>query len=1009
MLTAQVDSLHMSKKAGLRFGGQIKLAEIGFGGFTASSIVLKYKPSYSDPTKDAFEGEGNLTTVAFKVVGKVKFIGGALESVLAGVGGLKVPVPPGPLPVVVITGGTIEVGGLRGAKGSPFFIALAVDLALGDEKLQDIVGLKSAGIRYTAPATFKGSGNFVLFKQNVGNAFIGVDATQPKFEVGAGITLLNEFKMFIISADLAVGKKEGVFFIAGGAKGIIQFPGGKGFPYDLLEALGVTLPFQLLSAEIAYRDDEFTAGVGLPIINQVTLSVKNVVKPFTPAQQAKLDGLNAQLADLQGRLTLAELQMEAVRELIYNGVDVAGNETVLSALKVDIAVLQPQMASVRSQIKALKDQVTVPQVKIATNFLLLPKEIILGAAPNGARTAQGRAGILALPASYALTAQTVAAVAVPANVPKLILRLFSAQGAPRYALVRPDGSVITPESAASQGATFVQNAEEKVGYFVVDDPAPGRWEAVAEDGAAGPFVLDAWGANAAPAMEGLNAVQSGETVHIDYSASDPNNDATVSLYHDTDQAGFNGQLIQAGLSVSPVGGYSWNTTAERIPSGEYWVYGVVDDGTNAPARRYAPTRITVTDPLAPATPQNVSVQPGGENSLLVSWAPNTEPDLAGYNVRYRTSGADGQMVSEVADAGPQNSLRLPGLASATTYQVSVTAYDVTEVPDTSSPTGMRVESRMSLPSAPQAAATGTAAPPVVQVTFPNGGRNDRGRHHHDHHLAGRRGRRGRRRPAGRAVDGRRRDLSPARAPPRARGPKPGLGRSARAPQHAGAPADLSLDRAGNEGVDASDAPFTIDGTESVPESPQDVAAPATAAALSSPANEAGWHRADVAVTLASTDAGSGVKAITYSATGATFLGPTTTAGSSATISVTAEGTTTIAYLAVDNAGNVGGLETVTVHLDKSAPTIALAAPAAIRYSHLDTFTLAYEVGDGGSGVSTVTPSLDGLPALGGHGLASGQVRGPPDRASRRHAHARRVPWSTPRATPPRPRFHSRWA
>lgn len=140
----------------------------------------------------------------------------------------------------------------------------------------------------------------------------------------------------------------------------------------------MVLPFQLLSAEIACRDDEFTAGVGMPIINQVTLSVKNVVKPFTPAQQARLDGLNAQLADLQERVTRAEIQMEALRELIYNGVDVAGNETVLSALKADIAVLQPQMATVRSQIKALKDQVTVPQVKIATNFFLLPKEIILG-------------------------------------------------------------------------------------------------------------------------------------------------------------------------------------------------------------------------------------------------------------------------------------------------------------------------------------------------------------------------------------------------------------------------------------------------------------------------------------------------------------------------------------------------------------------------------------------------------------------------------------------------------
>ena len=35
-------------------------------------------------------------------------------------------------------------------------------------------------------------------------------------------------------------------------------------------------------------------------------------------------------------------------------------------------------------------------------------------------------------------------------------------------------------------------------------------------------------------------------------------------------------------------------------------------------------------------------------------------------------------------------------------------------------------------------------------------------------------------------------------------------------------------------------------------------------------------------------------------------------------------------------------------------------------------TLDYTVGDGGSGVATVTPTLDGATSLAGHGLASGQ-------------------------------------
>lgn len=91
------------------------------------------------------------------------------------------------------------------------------------------------------------------------------------------------------------------------------------------------------------------------------------------------------------------------------------------------------------------------------------------------------------------------------------------------------------------------------------------------------------------------------------------------------------------------------------------------------------------------------------------------------------------------------------------------------------------------------------------------------------------------------------------------------------------------------------------------------------------ANAAGWNNASVTVTLAATDAGSGVQSLTYAATGAQSIPATTVAGSSTSVSITAEGVTTITVAAIDNVGNVEAPKTLVVKIDKTAPTLTFGA------------------------------------------------------------------------------------
>jgi alpha-tubulin suppressor-like RCC1 family protein len=113
------------------------------------------------------------------------------------------------------------------------------------------------------------------------------------------------------------------------------------------------------------------------------------------------------------------------------------------------------------------------------------------------------------------------------------------------------------------------------------------------------------------------------------------------------------------------------------------------------------------------------------------------------------------------------------------------------------------------------------------------------------------------------------------------------------------------------------------GSHSLALASNDNMAPSTTNMLSPAPNDNGWNSSDVTVTLNATDTGgSGVKEITYSATGAQAISSTTDPGDTASIPITTEGETTITYSAKDNAGNVEAPEnTLTVKLDKSAPMV----------------------------------------------------------------------------------------
>jgi len=88
-----------------------------------------------------------------------------------------------------------------------------------------------------------------------------------------------------------------------------------------------------------------------------------------------------------------------------------------------------------------------------------------------------------------------------------------------------------------------------------------------------------------------------DTFEIEWELTDSDGAAYVSLYYDTDDAGFDGTLIASNLLFSPgVGSYLWDTSS--VPEGTYWIYAVVDDGLNQ-NRCYAGGPVIVDHALIP--------------------------------------------------------------------------------------------------------------------------------------------------------------------------------------------------------------------------------------------------------------------------------------------------------------------------------------------------------------------------------------------------------------------------
>lgn len=136
----------------------------------------------------------------------------------------------------------------------------------------------------------------------------------------------------------------------------------------------------------------------------------------------------------------------------------------------------------------------------------------------------------------------------------------------------------------------------------------------------------------------------------------------------------------------------------------------------------------------------------------------------------------------------------------------------------------------------------------------------------------------------------------------------------------------------------------------------DSIAPTTAASLNPAGNVFGWNNSDVSVSLSSLDNadGSGLRDITYSASGAEIIPATSVSGASANLLITAEGETTIGYFATDNAGNMETVQTLIIRIDKSPPSVSCGSADGVW--HADDVSITCTANDAIAGLADSSDS-----------------------------------------------------
>lgn len=270
-------------------------------------------------------------------------------------------------------------------------------------------------------------------------------------------------------------------------------------------------------------------------------------------------------------------------------------------------------------------------------------------------------------------------VQVPGGEPTFIRVSYANRGAAaEVVLVGPDGTRYTTDTVEtdtrrSAPVGLLRNPLAGDLAYVFANPKAGEYRVeLRNPEALGEAAVEVLVKNATPSFAFGSLASNGSQLQINWSASDADDDATVSLYLDSNRRDFDGIPVQINRPISDGSSAQVDLAALSLSPGQYWVYALVDDGVNPLTRVYSELPVFVANPDAPAPVRGVRVSVSGD-AALVSWQPSADPGVSGYSVKWTERLEDSDYDFVQSAATDQSSAQISGLSPDTAYRFTVVA------------------------------------------------------------------------------------------------------------------------------------------------------------------------------------------------------------------------------------------------------------------------------------------------------------------------------------------------
>jgi len=235
-------------------------------------------------------------------------------------------------------------------------------------------------------------------------------------------------------------------------------------------------------------------------------------------------------------------------------------------------------------------------------------------------------------------------IEVLTNQKVLLIVVNSDYGAAFFDIVCPDGTTYHPEDCPPQPdsnnfntSIFMRNTSANEAYYAINNAPSGIYSiTITNANELGNYSVDVMEQNDHPEINIIEpsseiSANPGDLVEISWSAQDPDDNANICLFYDTDNSGLDGRLISCDFKEDDPINYS-NWTIPDDLYGKIYIYAIIDDGNWAPASTYSQGSYVLPEQSKPSIPDNISIITD-DGYIQLTWTLNDpSEDVNSYKI-----------------------------------------------------------------------------------------------------------------------------------------------------------------------------------------------------------------------------------------------------------------------------------------------------------------------------------------------------------------------------------------